>query len=241
MLRIHSLETFGTHDGPGIRLVIFTQGCNMRCLYCHNIDTRLTGGGQEISSEEIISKLEQQKEYFQNGGGLTISGGEPLLQAEELLPILRAVKKKGFNISLDTNGSVFNETVRNLYDLCDLVLFDIKHIGGDKHRALTGLDNQITLDSIRYREESGRPFWLRYVLVPGYSDEASDLENLGKYFKDYKNIERLEILPYHTFGVYKFKEMGLDYQLSDVLPPTTSQIQAAQTILSPYFKNIYIG
>lgn len=240
MLKIHSIETFGTHEGPGIRLVIFAQGCNFRCLYCENADTQEIGGGREISAGEIIELLHKEKTYFEGGGGLTISGGEPTVQAKELLPIFKAVKEAGFNTALDTNGSIATETVEKLYEYTDLVLLDVKHINPAWHKKITGVSNVNVLEMAKVREKQKKPMWLRYVLVPGYSDQEEFLHQWGKTFSDYKAIDRVEILPYHTLGAYKFKELGRIYPLEGVLTPTDDQVKKAKSIFEEYFDEVYI-
>lgn len=240
MLNIHSIETFGTHEGPGIRLVIFTQGCNARCLYCHNADTQTTKGGRSITADEIITLLKKERAYFSGGGGVTFSGGEPTLQVDALIPICRQIKEAGFNIALDTNGTMATKSVKELYDLCDLILLDVKQIDDTWHRKITGVSNKGVLRMVKYREESGKPIWLRYVLVPGYSDQPSYLEAWGQHFKNYKMIERVEILPYHTLGAYKYKELGLKYPLAGVPTPTKEEVEKAGQIFGKYFKSVFV-
>lgn len=242
MLSVHSVETFGAHDGPGIRLVIFCQGCVFRCLYCQNVDTRALKSPQakDMNDEEILDLLEKQKPYFKNGGGLTVSGGEPTVQAEALISLFTKAKAAGFHLALDTCGGIYNDQTNQLYDLTDLVILDVKHINPEWHEKLTGHNNDLVLKNAYYREKSGKPMWLRYVLVPGWSDQPEYLEEWGQTFTSYKSIERVEILPYHTLGVYKFKELGIPYQLENVEPPTKEQIENAQKIFTKYFKNVIV-
>lgn len=240
MLNIHSIETFGTHEGPGIRLVVFLQGCHFRCLYCHNPDTWKLDAGKKIDIKTILDQLEKQKDYFGTKGGLTVSGGEPLIQREGLIELYKEVKKRGFHTALDTNGSILDEKTKELFDYTDLVLLDIKHIDPEKHKQLTGVHNMVPLQVAEYREKSQKPFWLRYVLVPGYTNAEEDLHRWAKQFKDYKYIERVEILPYHTFGVYKYKELGISYPLEKVEAASKPQAEAAQTVFAQYFKNVFI-
>jgi len=239
MLRIHSIETFGTHEGPGIRLVLFLQGCNFRCAYCHNPDTIEKTGGKDYSAEQIINLLEEQRPYFTSGGGLSISGGEPLLQTKKLLPLFESVKKLGFNTVLDTNGSIWTPESKKLLAMADLVIFDIKHLDGKKHRELTGASNLAVLENIEEYARLGKPFWVRYVLVPGLTDKKEDLEKLGVFCANLKNLECLEILPYHL-GVYKYKELGLPYSLENVKPPTNEEVETAKKILENFFKHVII-
>ena len=239
MLKIHSIETFGTHEGPGIRLVIFLQGCNFNCAYCHNPDT-IGAGGKWMNSSEIIDLLEDQKPYFGSEGGLTVSGGEPGLQAKELIELFKEARKRGFNTALDTNASLNSEDYKVLLGLADLALIDLKHFDESWHIKLTGQSNKNVLDSITYRNSLAKPFWIRYVLVPGWTDQPEHLESLGQYLQQFKYLERLEILPYHNLGAHKYKELKIDYRLENVTPPSVEQINQAKDILSKYLKHIII-
>ncbi len=240
MLRVHSIETFGTHDGPGLRLVVFLQGCNIRCLYCHNPDLLTCNGGTLTKRKEILAITEKQKEYFGNNGGITISGGEPTLQPKSLNKLFEELNKRKIHTALDTNGTIVSDDVKKLYKKTDLLLLDIKHIDEKMHIKLTGASNKNVLEMAKYRESLQKPMWIRYVLVPGWNDEEKYLRGLGEYFKDYKTIEKLEILPYHTLGVYKYKELGIKYKLSKVKPPTQESIKNAQKILSEYFSEVVV-
>jgi len=240
MLKVHSIETFGTHEGPGIRLVIFLQGCNLRCLYCHNPDLLEIKDANLMSVEEIIDIAKDQQEYFGLDGGITVSGGEPTLQASELIKLFTAAKKIGINTALDTNGTIINDEVKKLYDQTDLLLLDIKHIDDQAHQKLTGCSNKNVLSMAKFREKSGKPMWLRYVLVPGINDTEKNLTDWGEHFKDYKTIKRVEILPYHTLGVYKYQELGLDYQLKNTPSPSASSLSLAKSIFEKYFKEVIV-
>ena len=233
-MKIHSIETFGTHEGPGIRLVVFLQGCNFQCAYCHNPDTISIKGGKDVGVLEIINLLKEQKPYFANGGGLTVSGGEPTLQAKDLIDLFQEAKNLGFHTALDTNGSIFNEDVKNLLNITDLALIDLKHFDNTWHQKITGQGNKEVLRTIEFREQSKKPFWLRYVLVPGLSDQEDYLEAMAKYLSQFKYLEYLEILPYHNLGVHKYKELGLEYRLQDILPATLEDIKKAVLILNKY-------
>ena len=233
-MKIHSIETFGTHEGPGIRLVVFLQGCNLHCAYCHNPDTISLKGGREIGTSEIMALLAEQKPYFSNDGGLTISGGEPTLQAVELIKLFTEVKKAGYNTALDTNGTILTTDVKELLSLTDLALIDLKHIDSTWHQKLTGQGNETVLKTIEFRENSQQTFWIRYVLVPGWTDQAEHLEQLAQYLNKFKYLERLEILPYHNLGVHKYKELGLEYRLADVVPATISDVERAVNLLKKY-------
>lgn len=240
MLRVHSIETFGTHEGPGIRLIIFLQGCNFRCVYCHNPDTQNLNGGREMQTEEIINLLEKQKPYFKEKGGLTASGGEPLLQRQALTQLFKQAGKSGFHTTLDTNGSIFDDHSKELLKFTDLVLLDVKHIDPAWHRKVTEAPNDVVLKFAAYLERIGKPMWLRYVLVPGFTDQEEYLHKWGEHFAGFKNIERVEILPYHTFGAYKYEQLGLNYPLEGVDPPTKDLIKKTHNIFEKYFNEVYI-
>lgn len=241
MLRVHSIETFGTHEGPGIRLVVFLQGCNIRCLYCHNPDMFGMDGGKQMRVGEIIKIAENQKEYFGENGGITVSGGEPTVQADSIIELFEECKKRRINTALDTNGTIISDSVKKLYQLTDLVILDVKHIDSEGHKKLTGVDNENTLSLVKYREDLGKPMWLRYVLVPGINDSETDLIRWGEHFKDFKQIDRVEILPYHTLGAYKYKELGLEYALEDTAPPSKESIFMAEKIFKSCFKNVFVN
>lgn len=211
MIRVHSYESLGTYDGPGIRLVVFLQGCNFRCLYCANPDTiDAKGESKETAPEEILKMAVSQKPFFGKKGGITFSGGEPTFQAKALVPLFRMLKEAGIHICVDTNGGIWNEDVKELLSLADLVLLDVKEFNDERHKALTSRSNAQTLKTAAWLEENQKPFWLRYVLVQKYSYFKEDIEALGKHFKDYRMIERVEILPYHTLGVHKYEAMKMD-------------------------------
>lgn len=242
-LKVHSIETFGTHDGPGIRLVLFLQGCCFDCLYCQNPDAKdpLGTEAKEMTVSEIIAQLEKMRPYFRNGkGGISISGGEPTLQAKNLIPLFEECKDKGFHTALDTCGGIHTETTRKLYELTDLVILDIKHINENWHKTVTGASNINPLKNAQYREETGKPLWLRYVLVPGYTDQEEYLHEWGKTFQDFKSLERVEILPYHTLGAYKYEKLGQEYRLKDLKPPSPEQVEKARLIFAQYFDNLVV-
>lgn len=243
MLNVHSIETFGTHDGPGIRLVVFTQGCVFRCVYCHNPDSQQVNSSSafQISAEEMVRKLERQKPYLKNGGGITFSGGEPTLQAEELIPICQQIKEAGFHITLDTCGAIHTPETRELYDLCDLVMLDVKHIDADWHRKVTKHDNTTVLKNAAYREESGKDLWLRYVLVPGWTDQLQYLEAWAQHFSEYTSLKKVQILPYHLLGAHKYTELGLENPLEGVPAALPADAQKAKAIFDKYLKNVEIA
>jgi pyruvate formate lyase activating enzyme len=240
MLRVHSIETFGTHEGPGIRLVIFLQGCNFRCVYCHNPDTQAMSGGKEMSTEEILKLLEKEKSYFKEKGGITVSGGEPLIQRKELINLFTNVQQHEFHTTLDTNGSLLDTDTKKLLEVTDLVLLDVKHIDPVWHKKVTNASNETVLKFADYLEEIKKPMWLRYVFVPGYTDQEEFLHAWGQHFANFESVERVEILPYHTFGAYKYEELGREYPLKNVKPPSTEKVQEAYDIFKQYFKEVYI-
>lgn len=240
MLRVHSYESLGTFDGPGLRLVVFMQGCNFRCAYCANPDTIDPQGSCELTEiDHIVEMAVSQKPFFGKRGGVTFSGGEPTMQAAALIPLFRRLKEQGIHICLDTNGSIWNEQVEELLSLTDLVLLDVKEYDATQHRLITERSNRQTLLTAAWLEEHGKPFWMRYVLVPSYSDREADMRALGEHFRHYRMIERVEILPYHTLGVHKYEAMGLPYRLSGLKENTPEQLRAAQKIFEEYFPTVY--
>lgn len=242
MIRVHSYESLGTYDGPGIRLVVFLQGCNFRCLYCANPDTiDAKGESKETSPEEILKMAVSQKPFFGKKGGITFSGGEPTFQAKALVPLFKMLKEAGIHICVDTNGGIWNDDVKEMLSLADLVLLDAKEFNPSRHKTLTERGNEQTLKTAAWLEENGKPFWLRYVLVQGYSAFNDDMEALGEHFKDYKQIERVEILPYHTLGVHKYEAMNMEYKLKGVEYNTPEQLENARNIFQKYFKTVYVN
>ncbi|MCC6759917.1 MAG: pyruvate formate lyase-activating protein [Chitinophagaceae bacterium] len=240
-LRIHSIESFGTHDGPGIRLVIFAQGCQFRCLYCANPDTWDPHGGREMHIDEIVQLAISQRPFFGKRGGVTISGGEPTLQRVVLLELFQQLHAAGINTALDSNGRLLNDEVKALLAETDYLLLDVKHINDDWHKQLTGVSNESVLQVAAYREQTGKEMWLRYVLVPGWSDQPEYLHQLGRHFAHYKSIKKLEIQPYHRLGVHKWEVLNMPYQLNDVPPPTQTQLNEVATIFRQYFTEVVIN
>jgi len=232
--RIHSLESFGTLDGPGIRFVIFLQGCPMRCLYCHNPDTWSTKGGTEMSAEELIAEY-QKNAAFYSRGGITVSGGEPLLQIDFLLELFRLAKEKNIHTCIDTSGITYTEELTEyrkkldeLLSLTDLVLLDIKHINSEKHLVLTARKNERPLAFAKHLEELKIPVWIRHVVVEGYTDSPEDLRELGRFVGRLKNLKALDVLPYHTLGKAKYKELGIPYPLAEMPPLDTKDALKAK-------------
>lgn len=234
---IHSVESFGSADGPGVRYIVFLKGCNMRCQYCHNPDTWAKDGGELMTPEEVLKKALRYKTYWKEKGGITVSGGEALLQIDFVTELFRLAKEKGVNTCLDTSGNPFSleEPFKSKFDelmkYTDLFMLDIKHMDDAAHRKLTGQTNQNILEMAAYLSDHGKAMWIRHVLVPGITTEEDELHRLRSFLDTLKTVERVEVLPYHTLGVFKWKELGIPYQLEGVDPPTKEQIDRAKEIL----------
>ena len=241
MIKVHSYESMGTYDGPGLRLVVFLQGCPFRCLYCANPDTISFDGGKPTEIEDIVRMAVNQKPFFGKKGGVTFSGGEPTSQAKELLPLVKRLHEEGINVCIDTNGGVWNPAVEELLKEVDLVLLDVKQINPARHESLTGRSNTQTLKTAQWLEDTGKPFWLRYVLVPGISDFEEDIRTLGEHFKAYRMIQRVEILPYHTLGIHKYETLGQEYALKDTKTNTPEQLQKAESLFKEYFSCVMVN
>lgn len=235
--RIHSIESFGSVDGPGIRFVTFLKGCPMRCQFCHNPDTWDIGGGEIKTPDELLSQALRYKTYWKKEGGITASGGEPLLQIDFLIEFFKKAKQKGVHVTLDTSGSPFTRKepfiskFNELMKVTDLVMLDIKQIDDEEHKILTGCSNANILDMANYLSEINKPVWIRHVLVPGGSDNDEQLIKLDKFIKTLKNVERVQVLPYHILGTFKWEKLGLDYPLEGVDPPTKDRIENANKLL----------
>lgn len=235
---IHSTESFGTVDGPGIRFVVFMQGCPMRCQYCHNPDTWQIGTGEQMTPEELIEQYEKNKTFY-SSGGITVTGGEPLLQIDFLLELFALAKQKGIHTCVDTSGityhpgeSSYNKKLDRLMENTDLVMLDIKHIDADRHCVLTGHGNEGILAFVEYLARKRIPVWIRHVIVPGITDEPKYLKEMGRFIGRFSNIKALDVLPYHTMGIQKYKELGMDYPLEGVAPlPKEKALEAKRIIL----------
>lgn len=235
--KIHSIETFGTVDGPGTRLVIFLQGCPMRCLYCHNPDTWEINAGTDTSVSEIIEKYEHNKSFYSKGG-ITVTGGEPLLQIDFLLELFEEAKKLNIHTCIDTSGitynplnTIYNEKLDRLMALTDLIMLDIKHIDPNEHLKLTAQPNDGILAFARYLDSKNVPVWIRHVVVPGITDNEKYLYELGTFIGSLKNVKALDVLPYHVMGKVKYEQMGMDYPLKDVEPMSKEGAIAAKKII----------
>ena len=231
--RIHSLETFGTVDGPGIRFVIFMQGCSLKCKYCHNRDTWDMHSGSECSVPELIEQIMRYKSYMDNSdGGVTVSGGEPLLQLDFLIELFKELKKKKIHTAIDTSGIIpIGPKLIELLSYTDLVLLDIKHIDNEKCVKLTGHSNKNTLSFAKYLSDNDIPIWIRQVLVPGITDDEEDLKKLKEFIDSLNTVKRIEILPYHNMGKFKWEQCGEIYPLENVPVPNKEQIDKAKEIL----------
>ena len=238
---IHSTESFGTVDGPGVRFVIFLQGCPMRCKYCHNPDTWKMNRGERRSPESLIREFDRNRQFYARGG-ITVTGGEALMQIDFLLELFGLAKKEGIHTCLDTSGityhpgkSSYNDKLDALMEVTDLVMLDIKHIDPEGHTALTGHSNAGILAFARYLEEKQVPVWIRHVVVPGITDDPGHLTRLGQFIGTLSNVKALDVLPYHTLGVSKYRELGIPYPLEDVPQATQQQaVEAKKRILAAF-------
>lgn len=241
VIRVHSFESMGTFDGPGLRLVAFLQGCNFRCLYCANPDTiaRECEKTKFLPGDEILRRALSEKAFFGRRGGITFSGGEPTLQAKALIPLCRELKLNDIHICIDTNGSIMNRDTQALFETVDMVLLDCKQLNADRHRILTGRQNTVTLKTAELLSEMKKPVRLRYVVVPGYSDSPEDIDQLGQAFSRFSNIDRVEVLPYHTYGKHKYEALGWEYQLDGVREPSHEEIDQIVDRLEAYFPCVW--
>lgn len=234
---VHSTESFGSVDGPGIRFIAFMQGCRMRCQFCHNPDTWNMGGGTPYTADELLDEALSYREYWGERGGITISGGEPLLHIDFLIELFKKAKAQGVHTTLDTCGQPFTydqpffDRFQELMEYTDLLLFDIKHIDDEKHKELTMMSNKNILNMAQYLSEIEKPVWVRHVLVPEKSDFDEDLICLDTFIHSLKNVVKVEILPYHKLGVYKYAALNIPYKLKDIEPPTTERIENAKRLL----------
>lgn len=231
---IHSTESFGAADGPGVRFIVFMQGCHMRCRYCHNPDTWKMDGGDEVTADEILKRALRFKPYWGKDGGITISGGEPLLQIEFVIELFKKAKELGINTCIDTAGNPFTKEepffskFEELMKYTDLLLLDLKEINPARHKDLTGFDNSNIIEMAKYLSEINKPVWIRHVLVPEYSDFDEDLDALGDFIDTLSNVDRVEILPYHTLGKFKWENLGIPYTLESISPPSAERIENAK-------------
>lgn len=238
--KIHSFESFGTVDGPGIRFVVFFKGCPLRCQYCHNPDTWEMSGGREISVDEIVTNVYKYKSYYGTQGGITVSGGEPLLQIDFVIELFKAIKSRRDPVTtcIDTCGFSFDytnpESVKKHLELIkytDLVLLDVKHIDDEQHKKITGQSNVRTLKFAEFLSDNGIKMWIRHVLVPSLTDDDESLQRLREFIDTLKTVEHIEVLPYHSMGKVKYDNLGIDYPLKDEVPPSKERVENAKRIL----------
>ena len=230
--KIHSIESFGTVDGPGIRFVLFLQGCHLECKYCHNRDTWDINGGEYKSLDDIFDKIMRYKNYIYPNGGVTVTGGEPLLQVKFLIELFEKLKEQRIHTCIDTSGMVpLTEDIKKLLSLTDLVLLDIKHIDNEKCKDLVGKSNVLELNFAKYLSENNISMWIRQVLIPNYTDDEKDLLKLKDFIDSLKTVQKVELLPYHDMGKYKWKNLGISYALEDVRHCTEEDIKKAKKIL----------
>lgn len=248
--RIHSVETFGAVDGPGVRFVVFFQGCPMRCAYCHNPDTWDVNGGMEMSVDEIYERFERNKAFYKNGG-ITASGGEPMFQIEFLTELFKKFHDEGIHTCLDTSGIMFPigenvmhridtdskqlsermKLIDNLLEVTDLIMLDIKQIDSEKHKELTGHYNDNILSFAKYLSDNSKKIWVRFVCVPGVTDDDEDLKRYGEFLEELKTLEALDVLPYHTMGIKKYEGLGIPYRLDGIEPPDKEYVMRKKNVI----------
>ena len=231
--KVHSIESFATVDGPGIRFVLFLQGCHLQCKYCHNRDTWDINGGEYKSVDEIVEKINRYKNYIiPSGGGVTVTGGEPLIQASFVLELFKKLKENGIHTCVDTSGMfALTDGIKEVLKYTDLVLLDIKHIDDEKCKELVGVSNKKELEFARYLSDNNIKMWIRQVLVPGYTDDGQDLLKLKNFLSTLKTVEKIQILPYHNMGKYKWEKLGLEYPLEGVREASQEDVDRAKKIL----------
>jgi pyruvate formate lyase activating enzyme len=243
--RVHSIDTFSTLDGPGIRTVIFMQGCALRCKYCHNPDTWAIDSpdARDYGVEELMEVIIRNRPYYAaSGGGVTFSGGEPLLQHQFVKDIFEHCHEEKISTAYDSSLYISSQVVLDLIPFTDLVLADIKHINSEKSKLLTGVDNRLNLENIKLLNENKVRIWIRYVILPGWTDAYEDLEQMAQFILELPLVERVDLLPYHSLGSHKWKLLGLEYQLNEVEPPSSSHLQElAQLVSSISQRPVYLA
>ena len=230
--KVHSIESFGAVDGPGIRFVLFLQGCNLECKYCHNRDTWDINNGKYESLDDIFNKIIRYKNYICPNGGVTVTGGEPLLQVKFLIELFKKLKEENIHTCIDTSGMVaITDDIKELLKYTDLVLLDIKHIDDKKCKELVGRSNKLELEFAKYLSDNNIKMWIRQVLVPGFTDDKEDLLKLKSFINSLQTVEKIELLPYHNIGEFKWKKLGLDYPLEGIRQANDEDIKRAKEIL----------
>ncbi|MCR4998130.1 MAG: pyruvate formate lyase-activating protein [Butyrivibrio sp.] len=235
---IHSIETFGSVDGPGIRFIVFLKGCKLRCKYCHNADTWDPNSEDMRTPDELLDFAERYRSYWGEEGGITVSGGEPLLQIDFLIELFKKAKERGINTCIDTalqpftREEPFFSKFEELMKYTDLLLVDIKHIDRDEHIELTGLPNDNIFDGFKYLSDISKPIWIRHVLVPGITDDDEYLKKTREFIETLSNVKKIEVLPYHSMGQHKFETLGIPYKLDGVKSPSKERVDNAMKILN---------
>lgn len=238
--RVHSVETFGLVDGPGVRYILFLQGCRMRCKYCHNPETWDLNAGEEKTAQEAFAHAVRYKNYWGKNGGITVSGGEPLLQIDFVIEFFKLAKQKGIHTTIDTAGNPFTmddpewlAKFDQLMEVTDLFMLDIKQMDEEAHKDLTKWGNQNILQMAKYLSDHGKEMWIRRVLVPGVTDDDDELQKLADFIKELKTVSRVEVLPYHTLGLFKWENIGVEYPLEGVRTPEADEVKHAEDIIIP--------
>lgn len=234
--RVHSFESFGLVDGPGVRYVVFMQGCAMRCKYCHNPET-WAGGGANWTAKALFDKVYRYSRYWGKDGGITVSGGEPLLQMDFVTEFFKLAKARNVHTAIDTAGQPFSldekwlGSFKELMEVTDLVMLDFKDWREEHHKELTGFGNRNIIEMARWLSDNGKDMWIRHVLVPGLTDDENDLAEMGNFISELKTVKKVEVLPYHALGMFKWEKLGIDYQLKDAVAPTSDEILRAEKLL----------
>lgn len=234
--RVHSFESFGLVDGPGVRYVVFMQGCPMRCKYCHNPET-WAGGGANWTAKALFDKVYRYNRYWGKDGGITVSGGEPLLQMDFVTEFFKLAKANNVHTALDTSGQPFTlddswlGRFSALMEVTDLVMLDFKDWKEENHKELTGFGNRNILEMAKWLSDNGKSMWIRHVLVPGLTDDEDDLREMGDFISTLKTVKKVEVLPYHALGMFKWEKLGIEYQLKDAVAPTSEEVAKAEELL----------
>lgn len=237
--KIHSIETCGTLDGPGIRYVVFLQGCPLRCQYCHNPDTWKISDGKEMSVDEIMEDILRYKSFMKfSDGGITASGGEPLIQYRFLEELFSRCKEEGIHTAVDTSGYIKISKVKEVIKYTDLVILDIKSYDAEKYKEVTGVSITPTLEFAKYLSEINKSMWVRYVLVPTLTDDYDKIKELARFLSQLKNVEKIEVLPFHKMGEYKWEELGYEYKLKEIEPPSEDMVEKVKKIFKEYELNV---